>query len=217
MLAAVEAQVGVAGFVILKGLVKFRESTFLLLPRVKVTLRVPVPAASCNSQTYERPAFSPSSCGHAHPSQPPLGPTQVRLPGHSSPFQDFNEPHFLSSPWKVWKFMDLPQDGKGGVFQRWFQKLCTGAGPGRVDWFLQQWTCVANCSRPLHAHPDPRPQGHPAAGAGPGQETGCTYLWPQHTGMVRNNVRLSLLFVFIHAFFNSTNFPWQHVPGSVNE
>lgn len=71
MLAAVEARVGGAGFVILKGLVKFRESTFLPLPRVKVTLCVPVPAASCDSQTYEHSTFSPSPCGHAHPSQPP--------------------------------------------------------------------------------------------------------------------------------------------------
>ena len=65
----------------------------------------------------------------------PLGPMQARLPGHSPPFQDLSEPHLLPSPWKVWKFMDLPQDekGGGGVFQRWFPKLCTEAGTGQVD------------------------------------------------------------------------------------
>lgn len=48
----------------------------------------------------------------------PLGPTQARLPGHSPPFQDLNEPHLLPSPWKVWKFMDLPPDEKGGRYFR---------------------------------------------------------------------------------------------------
>ncbi|CAN0500257.1 unnamed protein product, partial [Rangifer tarandus platyrhynchus] len=47
------------------------ESMFLPLPYVKVTLRVPVPVASCDSQTHERPTFSPSPWGHGHPSQPP--------------------------------------------------------------------------------------------------------------------------------------------------
>ena len=71
VLAAVEGRVGEAGFVTLKGLVKFRESMFLPLPYVKVTLQVPVPAASCDSQTHKRPAFSSSPWGHVHPSQPP--------------------------------------------------------------------------------------------------------------------------------------------------
>ena len=68
--------------------------------------------------------------------------------------------------------------------------------------FLQQWTCVASFS--LNAHPGPRPQGHPAAGPGPGQETGCPYLCPQHMGMVRNNVRLPWPFIFIHALIQQT-------------
>ena len=134
----------------------------------------------------------------------PLGPMQARLPGHSPPFQDLSEPHLLPSPWKVWKFMDLPQDEKGGgrisemvpkaLYGSWYRA-------SRLR-FLQQWTCVASFS--LNAHPGSWPQGHPAAGPGPGQETGCPYLFPQHMGMVRNNVRLPWPFIFIYALIQQT-------------
>ena len=136
VLAAVEGRVGEAGFVILKGLVKFRESMFLPLPYVKVTLRVPVPAASCDSQTHERPDFSSSPWGHAHPSQPPTwsyaGKASRTLTTLSGPqwappptiSLESLEIHGFASGWKR----------GGGVFQRWFPKLCTEAGTGQVDW-----------------------------------------------------------------------------------